>query len=130
MKREMDVAESFQKEIASLQRDFTDHIESGSGRNNMTSASSEGIVRDLKYQLEEKELLLEKLHQEVKDMRKDRDDAVCSKDELIASHQAEYGVSQRCIASFSNIKSLIADCIVISENYSRMCQDRSQQSDA
>ena len=49
------------------------------------------MMRDLQIQLEEKELLLERLHQEVKGVRKDRDDAVCAKDEATTSHNAELG---------------------------------------
>ena len=94
MEREKEIAQSFQKELASLQQSFADHIEEN-GKNNISSSTSSGaIIRDLKIQLESKELILQKLQCEVKDiMQKTRDDAVCAKDELIVSHQAEVGVS-------------------------------------
>ena len=95
MEREKEIAQSFQKELASLKQSFADHIEEN-GKNNISSTSSEAVIRDLKIQLENKELTLQKLQCEVKDMQKTSDDVVCAKDELIVSHQAEVGVSTYC----------------------------------
>ena len=94
MEREKEIAQSFKKELISLQQSFADHIKEN-GKNNISSSTSSGaIIRDLKIQLESKELILQKLQCEVKDiMQKTRDDAVCAKDELIVSHQAEVRVS-------------------------------------
>ena len=92
MEREKEIAQSFQKELISLQQSFADHIEE-SGKNNTSSVSSEAIIRDLKIQLENKELILQKLQCEIKNMQKTRDDSVCARDELMVSHQAELGVS-------------------------------------
>ena len=92
MEREKEIAQSFQKELISLQQSFAHHIEE-SGKNNISTASSEAIIRDLKIQLENKELIFQKLQCEIKDMQTTRDDAVCAKDELVISHQAELGVS-------------------------------------
>ena len=93
MEREKEIAQSFQKELISLQQSFADHIKENGKNNISSSTSSEAIIRDLKIQLESKELILQKLQCEVKDMQKTRDDVVCAKDELIVSHQAEMGVS-------------------------------------
>ena len=90
--REKDIANSIQKELTTLQQAFAKHIEQDTANTN-SSASSEAIVQQLKIQLEERELLLQKLNQEVKDMQRARDDADCIKDELLVSHQAELGVS-------------------------------------
>ncbi|KAL9186785.1 hypothetical protein ACHAXT_010505 [Thalassiosira profunda] len=88
--RERDVAEAFQKEIASLQEAFAARIED-SKKSNASSASSEALVRELKLKLEEKELELEKLQQEVKEKQKAKDATVLLKDEAAVSHQAELG---------------------------------------
>ena len=90
--REKDIANSIQKELTTLQQSFAKHIEQDTANTN-SSASSEAIVQQLKIQLEEKEFLLHKLNQDVKDMQCARNDAVCVKDELLVSHQAELGVS-------------------------------------
>lgn len=50
-------------------------------------------MRELKRQLEERDLLVEKLHDEVKDAGKARDEVYIAKQELIAAHQVEQGVS-------------------------------------
>lgn len=86
--RERSVSGSIQKEINSLQHALAEQIE----RSDNGSSSTEVIARDLKHQLSEKELRLEKLHQDVKSMQKARDDALSAKDELVASHQAELAV--------------------------------------
>jgi len=88
--QDKDVAGALEKEIASLQHAFAGHVESGCGSSTTNSASSEQLARDLRLRLEEKELLLERLHQEVKDIRKGKDVATCLKDELAASHKAEH----------------------------------------
>lgn len=88
--RERIVAESIQKEISSLQHALAEQIERS---DHHCTVSTEVIARDLKYQLAEKELHLEKLHQEVKSMQKIKDDALSAKDELVASHHAELTVS-------------------------------------
>jgi len=128
----MDIAESFQKETASLQSSFSEHIEC---EKVSLSCTSEGLMRDLKHQLEEKELLLEDLHQEVKCMRKARDDAICSNDELIASHQAEQQASRPLFYSLCYSCEIITAKWIdvstyLSENYTRTCQEQSQQPDA
>lgn len=106
--REKDIANSIQKELTTLQQAFAKHIEQDTANTN-SSASSEAIVQELKIQLEEKELLLQKLNQEVKDHSISRNEAVCVKDELLVSHQAELGVStcsiHLCIGS-----SLLVEC--------------------
>ena len=87
-------AESREKEIASLQQALVEHIE-GSDKNNTASSSSleVALTRDLKLQVEEKDLRLAKLLHEVNCTRKARDDALCAYDELVASHLSERAVS-------------------------------------
>jgi hypothetical protein len=88
--RERIAVESIQKEINSLQHALADQIERSDNENTTTT---EVMVRDLKYQLVEKELRLEKLQLEVKSMQTARDNAYTAKDELVATHQAELAVS-------------------------------------
>jgi hypothetical protein len=87
--RERIVAESIRKEINSLQQALAEQIK----RSDNGTTSTEGIAHDLKHQLAERDLRLDKLNQEVKAMQKARDDAVSNKDELAASHQVELAVS-------------------------------------
>jgi len=51
------------------------------------------LARDLKLQVDEKDLQLDKLLQEVNGTRKARDDALCTNDEMLAAHQKEHAVS-------------------------------------
>ena len=87
--RERIVAESIRKEINSLQQALAEQIK----RSDNCTTSTEVIARDMKHQLAERDLRLEKLNQEVKSMQKARDDAISNKDELAASHQVELAVS-------------------------------------
>ena len=59
------------------------------------------LALDLKIQVDEKDLRLEKLLHEVNGTRKARDDALCANDELLAAHQKERAVSLKdvvCVA--------------------------------
>lgn len=95
--RERDVTESIQKEINSLHQALTEQIE----KRDYGSTSSEAIARDLKHQLAEKVLQLEKLQQEVKVMQKARDDEYSAKNEFVAFHQSEFEVSLKVAFSLS-----------------------------
>ena len=93
LEREKEVSESYHKEITSLQLTFASYVEEGGSRTDCSSSSDAIMVRDLKLQLEQKELQLEKLHHEVKSAIQARDAAVCAKNEMMVSHQAETMVS-------------------------------------
>ncbi len=90
--REHDISASLQNEIASLQDAFAQQTEANAKKSSST-ASSEALVRDLKLQLDAKDLQLEKVNHEVKTTQKSRDEALNAKDELIAVHQSEVEVS-------------------------------------
>jgi hypothetical protein len=87
--RERIVAESIRKEINSLQQVLAEQIK----RSDNGTTSTEDIARDLKHQVAERDLRLDKLNQEVKSMQKARDDAISKNDELAASQQVELAVS-------------------------------------
>ena len=87
--REREMTESFEKDIASLQHTIADHMIAESNNNSKSSVSLQATVRDLQVQVEEKEMRLELLLNEANAMRKARDDALCTKDELTAIHQIE-----------------------------------------
>ena len=89
-----------EKEIASLQHSFAEHIESGDSSRTTSSLSSEQLARGVNLQLEEKDLLLENLHREITDLRMSRDAVTCLKNELLASHQAEHEVPVITVFSF------------------------------
>jgi hypothetical protein len=59
------------------------------------------LARDLKLQVDEKDLRLDKLMHEVKGMREARDDALCANDELLAAHQKEHAVSLKDVFRFA-----------------------------
>ena len=101
--RERYAAESFEKEIASLQQSLFEQV-NWNDRNDTASPSSleVNLARDLKMQLDEKDLLLHELIS----TRKARDDALCSNDELSATHQREHTVSAKNDSQFANSQTL------------------------
>ena len=54
---------------------------------------SETLVRDLKRQVNEKDLALSDLHDQIKTVEKERSEAILAKDSLVAFHQTEISVS-------------------------------------
>lgn len=76
----------------SLQESFARHFESSSETTNSTHA--EDMVRDLKRQLDDRDLLLTRLQEERRVVEKERDDAIMAKDVLVVSHQNEVHVSK------------------------------------
>lgn len=104
VKREQEIATSIQAELTALQQSFAEYIEQGNAK---TNTSSESVVAELKIQLEEKELLLQKLQEEVKSVRQDRDSLVCEKDELLIAHQTEHGNTlQECAKYKAKVSTL------------------------
>lgn len=90
--REKEISDAFQKEIESLQQAFAEHIEESRG-DHANSTRSEDMVRYLKRQLDDRDLLVERLREEVKVAEKARDEAFIAKQEFIALHHAEHSVS-------------------------------------
>ena len=103
MEREKEVAESYQMEITLLQQGFAEYVEEGNAKPDCSASLETTMARDLKLQLEEKELQLEKMHHEVKSAIKARDDAICANDELIVSQQAEHKVSRPSYPIFTGV---------------------------
>jgi hypothetical protein len=100
--RERCAGESFEKEIASLQLALSEHV-NGTERNDGTVSPSSlevDLARDLKLQVDEKDLLLHELNS----TRKARDDALCSNDELLVAHQREHTVSAIADLQFAESK--------------------------
>jgi rRNA maturation endonuclease Nob1 len=97
--RERYAAESFEKEIASLQQALSEHV-NGTDRNDTASPSllEVDLARDLKLQVDENDSLLHELNS----TRKARDDALCANDELFATHQRERSVSAKADLPFTN----------------------------
>ena len=54
---------------------------------------SETLVRDLKRQVNEKDLALSDLHDQIRTVEKERSEAILAKDSLLAFHQTEICVS-------------------------------------
>lgn len=105
VKREQEIATSIQTELTALQQSFAEYIEQGNAKNN--GSTSESVVAELKIQLEEKELLLQKLQEEVMSVRQDRDSLVCEKDELLVAHQTEHGNTlQECAKYKAKVSTL------------------------
>mmetsp|Transcript_17199 Transcript_17199/g.36354 ORF Transcript_17199/g.36354 Transcript_17199/m.36354 type:complete len:593 (-) Transcript_17199:529-2307(-) len=95
--RQKKIAQAFQNEILSLQNSFANKIrECGDDSDSKRShLRMEERVRELKRQLDERSLLVEKLNEEVKEAMKSRDDEYIAKQELIATHQTEMGQLNR-----------------------------------
>jgi len=106
VKREQEIAISIQAELSALQQSFAEYIEKGNVKTN-TSSPSESVVAELKIQLEEKELLLQKLHEEVESIRQDRDSLVCAKDDMLVAHQMEHSNTlQECTKYKAKVSTL------------------------
>lgn len=63
------------------------------GRRQGNTNDSETLVRDLKRQVNEKDLALSDLHDQIKTVEKERSEAILAKDSLVAFHQTEISVS-------------------------------------
>ena len=104
VKREQETATSIQAELTALQQSFVEYIEQGNAK---TNTSSESVVAELKIQLEEKELLLQKLHEEVKSIRQNRDSLLCAKHEMLVAHQTEHSNTlQECTKYKAKVSTL------------------------
>jgi len=105
VKREQEIATSIQTELTALQQSFAEYIEQGNAKHN--DSTTESVVAELKIQLEEKELLLQKLQEEVKSIRQERNSLICAKDELLVAHQTEHGNTlQECAKYKAKVSTL------------------------
>lgn len=78
------------KAIESLQESFVHHIIES--RQN-TQSDDLVLIRDLKRQINERDLTLSSIQQTLTVVEKERDEALIAKDVLVASHQTEICVS-------------------------------------
>lgn len=66
------------------------HIES---RNENQSDDLEKLVKDMKREINEKDISLSSLQEQIKVVERERDEAIAKKDSLIVSHQTEIAVN-------------------------------------
>ena len=82
--REEELSGTLRKELESLQKLYTDRVTKDDNSSTQKHKYEEKI-NELTLKLEERDLVVEKLRSEEKEMRKGRDDAVVKYDELVAS---------------------------------------------
>lgn len=74
------------------------HIESRTEKD--TNDLENNLTRDLKRQLNERDLALSSLQEQIKVLQKERDDSITSKDLMIGLHHSEINVSQKEMNSY------------------------------
>lgn len=89
--REKETAEAYRVEISKLQHSLVRKVEE-SVKDKNGKLSSESVLRDLRQQYTQKELMVERLVAEAKILREARDQAVRAKDEMYAASRSEQGI--------------------------------------
>lgn len=114
--RQREISNALQRELSSLQQSYAKHIEDSGDSKRCSPVYKEDKLRDLKQQVAERNLLLEKLREEIKTLERDRDEAILAKDDLIATNQKEHQkITQKLIECNSKCE-LFQRKVLVAEN--------------
>jgi hypothetical protein len=114
--RQREISNALQRELSSLQQSYAKHIEDSGDSKRCSPVYKEDKLRDLKQQVAERNLLFEKLREEIKTLERDRDEAILAKDDLIATNQKEHRkITQKLIECNSKYE-LLQRKVLVAEN--------------